>query len=86
MLGSFSDMLSMGFCKTRHWKTSGRLVQELNVSTVKMCYLYTRISEDPTEIIGTLSDSYISFFLIQKTPFVSFTQYSNQPSASTSIL
>ena len=34
MLGSFSDMLSTVFCTTRHWQTSGRLVQELNVSTV----------------------------------------------------
>ena len=34
MLGSFSDMLSTGFCTTRHWQTIGRLVQELNVSTV----------------------------------------------------
>ena len=28
------DMLSMGVCTTRHWQTSGRLVQELNVCTV----------------------------------------------------
>ena len=29
------DMLSMmGVCKTRHWQTSGRLVQKLNVCTV----------------------------------------------------
>ena len=28
------DMLSMGFCTTRYWQTSGRLVQELNVCTV----------------------------------------------------
>ena len=27
-------MLSMGVCTTRHWQTSGRLVQELNVWTV----------------------------------------------------
>ena len=27
-------MLSMGFCTTRHWQTSDRLVQELNVCTV----------------------------------------------------
>ena len=25
------DMISIGVCTTRHWKTSGRLVQELNV-------------------------------------------------------
>ena len=30
----FFDMLSMGVCTTSHWQTSGRLVQELNVSTV----------------------------------------------------
>ena len=30
----FFDMLSMGVCTTRHWQTSGRLVQELNVCTV----------------------------------------------------
>ena len=30
----FFDMLSMGVCTTRHWHTSGRLVQELNVCTV----------------------------------------------------
>ena len=24
----------MGFCKTRHWQTAGRIVQELNVCTV----------------------------------------------------
>ena len=34
VLGLFSDMLSMGVCTTRHWQTSGRLVQELNVCTV----------------------------------------------------
>ena len=31
------DMLSMGVCKTRHWQTSGRLVQELNACTI---YIY----------------------------------------------
>ena len=30
----FCDILSMGVCTTRHWKTSGRLVQELNACTV----------------------------------------------------
>ena len=33
VLGYFLT-LSMGVCITRHWQTSGRLVQELNVSTV----------------------------------------------------
>ena len=33
-LAYFFDMLSMGVCKTRHWQTSGRLVQELNTCTV----------------------------------------------------
>ena len=28
------DMLIMGICTARHWQTSGRLVQELNVCTV----------------------------------------------------
>ena len=31
---TFFDMLSMGFCTTRHWQTSGRIVQELNVPTL----------------------------------------------------
>ena len=30
----FLDMLFMGVCTTRHWQTSGRLVQELNICTV----------------------------------------------------
>ena len=34
VFGLFFDMLSMGVCTTRHWQTSGRLVQELNVCTV----------------------------------------------------
>ena len=34
VLGLFFDMLSMGFCTTGHWQTSGRLVQELNIRTV----------------------------------------------------
>ena len=34
MLGLFFDMLFMGVCTTRHWRTSGRLAQELNVCTV----------------------------------------------------
>ena len=29
----FFDMLSLGVCTTRHWQTSDRLVQELNVCT-----------------------------------------------------
>ena len=32
--GLFLDMLSMGVFTTRHRKTSGRLMQELNVRTV----------------------------------------------------
>ena len=31
----YSNMLSLGVCTTRHWQTSGRLVQELNVCTVE---------------------------------------------------
>ena len=34
VLGFFFDMLSMGFFTTRHYQTSGRLVQELDVCTV----------------------------------------------------
>ena len=34
VLGLFFDMLSMDVCTTRHWHTSGRLVQELNVCSV----------------------------------------------------
>ena len=34
VLGLCFDVLSMGVCKTRHWQTSGRLVQELHVCTV----------------------------------------------------
>ena len=34
----YFDMLSMGVCTTRHWQTTGRLVQELNVCTVPMNY------------------------------------------------
>ena len=33
-LAYFIDMLSMGVHTTRHWQTSGRLVQELNVGTI----------------------------------------------------
>ena len=32
------DMISTGFCTTRHWQTSGRLVQELN-SVLHYCHL-----------------------------------------------
>ena len=34
VLGLLHDMLSMDTCSTRHWQTSVRLVQELNVCTV----------------------------------------------------
>ena len=34
-LAYFFDMLSMGVYKTSHWKTSGRLVQELNTCIVQ---------------------------------------------------
>ena len=36
------DMLSTSASTTRHWQTSGRLVQELNVCTVEL--LYRKIS------------------------------------------
>ena len=32
--GLFFDMLAIGVFTTRHWQTSGRLVQEYNVCTV----------------------------------------------------
>ena len=38
----FFDMLSMGVGKTRHWQTSGRLVQEL-----KACIVGTCVDIDP---------------------------------------
>ena len=34
VLGLLFDLLSTGVCTTRHWQTSSRLVQELNVCTV----------------------------------------------------
>ena len=34
VLNLLFDMLSIGVCTTRHWQTSGRLVQELNVCAV----------------------------------------------------
>ena len=34
VLGLFFEMVSMDVCTTRHLQTSGRLVQELNASTV----------------------------------------------------
>ena len=34
VLGLLFDMLSMGVSPNRHWQTSGRLLQELNVCTV----------------------------------------------------
>ena len=36
VLGLFFDMSSTGVCTARHWQTSGRLVQELNVCNVKV--------------------------------------------------
>ena len=33
----FFYMLSVGFCTTSQWQTSGRLVQELNVCTLCLC-------------------------------------------------
>ena len=33
-LDNFFDMLSLDVCITRHWQTSGRLVQELHACTV----------------------------------------------------
>ena len=38
-LAYFIGMLSTGVCIPRHRQTSGRLVQELNVSTVHVCVL-----------------------------------------------
>ena len=42
VVGLLSDMLAMGLRTTRHWQTSGRLVQELNVCTV-YCTVYSRL-------------------------------------------
>ena len=38
ILSLFFDMLSTDICTTRHWKTSGRLMQELNVCNVVSWY------------------------------------------------
>ena len=35
-LANVLDMLTMGVCTTRHWQSSSRLVQELNVCTVAL--------------------------------------------------
>ena len=35
----YFGMLSMGGCTTRHWPTSGRLVQESNDCTVLVAYM-----------------------------------------------
>ena len=42
VLGLFIDMPSMVVCTTRHWETSGRLVQEINVCTVVAMTLLVR--------------------------------------------
>ena len=34
VLDLFLDKLSMSVCTTKHWQTSGRLVQDLDVCTV----------------------------------------------------
>ena len=36
VLDLFLDMLPMGVCTSRHWRTSGRLVQELDACTVHL--------------------------------------------------
>ena len=38
VIGLFFDMLSMWFHTTRHWLTSGRLMHELDVCTVALCF------------------------------------------------
>ena len=57
--GSFSNMLSRSVCTTRHWQTSGRQVQELDVCSFYVCihvweYLPNRqvlwVSEIGTEV------------------------------------
>ena len=40
VLGLFYDMSSMNVCTIRHWQTSSRLVQELNVCTVFIVHGY----------------------------------------------
>ena len=44
VLGLCFDMLSMGVLKNRHWHTSGRLVQELNLCTVGALFVSTLIT------------------------------------------
>ena len=39
VLDLFFDMVSMGICTIRHWQTSGRLVEELNVYAVTASYV-----------------------------------------------
>ena len=41
VFGLYFEMLSTGVCTTRHWQTTGRLVQELND-----CTLFSRCSHD----------------------------------------
>ena len=41
----FVDFLYIGVCKTMHWETSGRLVQELNICTVSTFYETERVSQ-----------------------------------------
>ena len=36
VFGLFLYMLAMGVCTTKHWKTPSRLVQEVNLGTVRM--------------------------------------------------
>ena len=43
VFGLFFDILSMGFYTTRHWQTSGRLVQELDVCTVVLQHVIPEI-------------------------------------------
>ena len=38
VFGLYFEIVSTGDCTTRHWQTTGRVVQELNVCTVLMNY------------------------------------------------
>ena len=47
--------LSMGVCTTRHWQTSGRLVQELNVCNISSVKADSAINEKNADAMLWLS-------------------------------
>ena len=60
MHGLFFDVLSTGVCTTKHWQTSGRLVQELNVGTVQ-AWMSSRLNPVATLVPKTTK---LSLFLL----------------------